>query len=187
MEVSQGLLTPLEEGVAFHVSMILDVEVHVKSVAAGTRNIDLHRVVNHQIHGHLRVDLLGVPTHFHHGVAQRSQIHHGGNTGEVLEDDTRGSERNLAALTVGRPCGDLANVRFGDEEPIVSAQRAFKENTDRVRKVSRGNTVGIEGVKRVVIATDSEGLACVEGVQCRHDSTENPAVYEENPSPLRQG
>ena len=69
LEVRKGLLAPLEEGVAFHVAVVFDVEVHVEGVTAGAGNIHLHRMVDDQIHGHLGVDLFGVAAHLHHGVA----------------------------------------------------------------------------------------------------------------------
>ena len=48
--------------------------------------------------------------------------------------------------------------------------------------MARRNAVGVEGVKGEILATDTEGLPRVEGVQCRHVLRENPPVYEENPS-----
>ena len=184
LEIGQRLLAPLEERVALHVTVVFNVEVHVKRIAVSAGNIDLNRVVNHQIHRDLRVDFLGVAAHFHHGVSKSCQVHHGRHAGEVLKDDSGRAEGDLATLAVGCPCGDLANVLLGDEEPVISTQSAFEENADGVGEVSRGNAVGIKGVKCEVIAANAEGLSCVKGVQGRHDSTEKPAVYEENPSPI---
>ena len=178
------MLPPLEEGVTLHVAVVFDVEVHVKRIAVSAGNVNLYGVVNHQIHGNLRVHFLGVSAHLHHGVAQRSQIHHGGYTGEVLKDDTGRSEGNLTALAVGRPCGDLANVILGDEEAVVASQGTLQENANGVGQMSGGDAVGVECIQREVIAANAEGLPCVKGVQGRHVLWENPAVYEANPSSL---
>ena len=61
LEVRKGLLAPLEEGVAFHVAVVFDVEVHVEGITAGAGNIHLHRMVDDQIHGHLGLTFSGSP------------------------------------------------------------------------------------------------------------------------------
>ena len=168
LEVRKGLLAPLEKGVAFHVAVVFDVEIHVEGVTAGTGNVHLHRVVDDQIHGHLGVDLLGVTAHLHHGVAKCCQIHDSGHAGEVLENDARGAERNLASLAVRRPRCDFPDVILGDEEAVVASQSALEQNADGVGQMGRRDAVGVEGVKGEILATDTKGLPCVEGVQSRH-------------------
>ena len=90
---------------------------------------------------------------------KRCQIHDSGHAGEVLENDARGAERNLASLAVRRPRCDFADVIFGDEEAVVASQGALEQNADGVGQMGRGNAVGVEGVKGEILATDTEGLA----------------------------
>ena len=146
LEIGQRLLAPLEEGVALHVSVVFDVEVHVERIAARTGNVHLHRVVDDQINRHLRVDLLGVAAHFHHGVAQRSQVNHGRHAGEILKNHAGGSEGDLPSLPVGRPRGDLSNVVLRDEETVVASQGALQQDADGIRQMRRGDAVGVKGV-----------------------------------------
>jgi len=95
LEVGQRLLAPLEERVPLHVAVVLNVEVEVEGIGMRTAHVDLHRMVDHEIHGHLRIHFFGVATHFHHGVTKGSQIHHSRHAGEVLKDDPRRTERNF--------------------------------------------------------------------------------------------
>ena len=187
LEIGQRLLTPFQEGVPFHVSVILDVQIEVKCIAVGTGNIHLHRVVNDQINGHLWIDFFRIAAHLDHGISKCRQVHDGGHAGEILKNHTGRAKGDFASLSVRRPCGNGTNVLLRDEETIVTTQRALQQNPHRIGEVRGGNTVGIQGIKREIIATDSEGASCVERVQSRHDLLQNPPVYEENPSALRLG
>ena len=164
--------------------MVFDVEVHVERIAVRTGHVHLHRMVDDQIHRNLRIHLLWIATHFHHGVAQSRQINDGRDPREVLKNHTRRAERNLASLAVRRPRRNRSDVLFGDEETVMTTQCAFEKNADGIREVTRWHTVGVKRIKRVVIAADAEGLPCVEGVQGRHGQPENSHIYEHNPSTL---
>ena len=93
-------------------------------------------MVNDEIDWHLGIDLFGVPSHFHHGVTQSSQIYNRWNTREVLKNDSGWTEGNLSALTLRRPGCDGSYVVFGDEKAIMCSQRPFEENTNRVRQMA---------------------------------------------------
>ena len=84
-EVIQGLLAPLEEGVALAVALVLLVHV-VEEGVLGAEVIDLDRVVDDEVHWNLRVDLLGIRPEAGHRAAERGQVHHRGNAREVLQD-----------------------------------------------------------------------------------------------------
>ena len=182
LEVGERLLAPLEEGVALHVSVVFDIEVHVQRIAVGSGNVHLDGVIDDQIDRNLRVDLLGVAAHFHHRIPQSGQVNHGWHAGEVLQNNARGAEGNLGALAVGRPCGNPFDVVFGDQEAVVAPKCALEENPNGVRQVAGLNAGSIQSIKRKIVATNIEGSPGLKGVQCRHESGENPPVYEENPS-----
>ena len=147
LEVCEGLLTPFEEGVALHVSVVFNVEVHVQSVATSARNVNLNRVVNHQVDGNLRVHLFWVAAHLHHGVAKGRQINHGGDASKVLQNDTRRTEGDFPPLSVGCPSSDGANVLLRDEETVIATQGTFQQNANGIREVSGWDAVGIKGVQ----------------------------------------
>ena len=176
-EVGEALLTPFEEGVALRVPVVFDVEVEVERVSVGTGDVHLHRVVDDQIHGHLRVDALGVATHLHHRVTKGRKVDHGGHAGEVLKDHPRGAEGNLASLAIGRPAGDGAHVFLADEEAVEVAQRTLEEHAHAVRKRGGVHTGSIEGVEGVVMAAEGQFAARGEGVDGRHGwATERPSI-----------
>ena len=94
-EVVETLLAPLEELVALEVTLILDFQVAFAGVREEARDVDLHRVVDHEIDGDLWVDSRGVTTELQHGVPQRGDVHQSWNTGEVLQYNAAGAEGNL--------------------------------------------------------------------------------------------
>ena len=101
-EVFQGVLAPTQEDITLLVPLIFQLGVgHERDV--GTGRIDLHGVVDDQLHRLQRVDLARVAAHRGHGVAHGGQVNHGGHAGEVLQQYTGGREADL----VGRLGGGL--------------------------------------------------------------------------------
>ena len=73
--------------------------------------VDLHRVVDHQIDRHQRVDPLGIAAEPLHRAPHGRQIDHRRHAGEVLEDDAGGLERDLDRRLPDRlPAGQIAHV-----------------------------------------------------------------------------
>ena len=68
-EIVEALLSPLEELVALHIALIFDFQIAFSRIGEKAGYIDLNRVVNDQIDGDLRIDLLWIATQRHHGVA----------------------------------------------------------------------------------------------------------------------
>ena len=176
-EVGEALLTPLQEGVALRVTVVLDVEVKVERVSVGTGHVHLNRVIDDQIHRHLRVDALGVAAHFHHRVTKGREVNHGGHASEVLKDHARRAEGNLPTLAIGGPASDGAHVFLADEEAVEVAQRTLEEHAHAVGKRGGVNTRSIEGVEGVVMAAKGQFAARGEGVDGRHGwATERPSI-----------
>ncbi len=86
-EVIEGLLAPLEELVPFNIPLELFLGVVEEGEGVGEL-VYLHGVVDHQINGDKRVDLLRVAAGAFHGGAHRGEIDHAGDAGEVLQDDS---------------------------------------------------------------------------------------------------
>jgi hypothetical protein len=108
-------------------------------------DVDLDRVIDHQIDVHQRIDLGGIAPKLDHRVAARRDVHDGRNAGEVLKDHPCRDERNLAALGLRGPGRHGGDVGVGDQKAVVVAQRRLQEDADRVRKFGeRGQTLLLE-------------------------------------------
>ena len=93
-EVLECLLAPAEELVALAVAVEFDGHVAVHRVLPA-EEVDLHRVVDHQVDGHQGVDLLRVAAEPLHGAAHGRQVDHAGHAGEVLQDHAGRLEGNF--------------------------------------------------------------------------------------------
>ena len=169
LEVGQRLLTPLQERVPFHVSMVFDVEVHVQCLAVCAVDIDLNGVIDYQIDRNLWVDLFWVTTHFDHCVTKRCKVNNGWNTGEILENDSRWTEWNFTTLTMGCPSSNVSDVAFAHEEAVVSTECPLQEDPNRVRERCSVDALFIESCECIVIAANRKRSSCIEWVQGRHD------------------
>ena len=59
-------------------------------------------MIDDEIDGDEGVDLVGVCAELVDGLAHGREIHDGGDSGEILEDDTRGHEGNLGGRLARR-------------------------------------------------------------------------------------
>ena len=100
-EVVEALLAPLEELVALEVTLVLDFQIAFARVGEEARDVDLQRVVDHEIDGDLWVDSRGVTTELQHGVPQRGDVHQSWNASEVLQYNAAGAEGDLLGGHVG--------------------------------------------------------------------------------------
>ena len=85
-EVVERLLPPAQEGVALAVAGELELDVARECPARG-KQVDLHRVVDHQLGRDQRVDAPRITTEIRHGVAHRGEIDDRGDARQVLEKD----------------------------------------------------------------------------------------------------
>src|SRR5204863_1357600 len=86
LKILECFLTPLEELVAFAIALEFLFDVHEQRTI-GAEFIDLYRVIDDQIDGDERIDLLRIPAGALHGRAHRGKIDHAGYAGEVLQND----------------------------------------------------------------------------------------------------
>ena len=131
-EVLERLLAPFQEAVALAVALVLLLDI----VGEGDRRAELvddHRVVDHQVDRHQRVDLLRVAAERHHGVAHGRQVDDGGNAGEVLHEHARRAVGDLLAgrALVGEPVAHGLDVLPGDGLAILVAQQVFEQHLHR--------------------------------------------------------
>src|SRR5204863_5848097 len=103
-KIVERVLTPFEKAVALAIAAIFELDIGLKRLAAA-KGVDDDRMIDHEIDGHERIDLLRIAAEFGHGVAHRGQIDNGGYAGEVLHEDPRRTKRYLAfgAAFIPRP------------------------------------------------------------------------------------
>ena len=98
-EVAEGLLAPFQEVVALLVAFVFELDV----AREGDRRAEFvndDRMVDDEVDGHQRVDLLRIAAERGHGVAHRGEIDHRGHAGEILHQYARWTVGDLDA----RPC-----------------------------------------------------------------------------------
>jgi hypothetical protein len=98
--------------------------------------VDLHGVVDDEVDGHERVDLLGIAAGAFHGGAHGGEVDDGGNAGEILQHHPRDLERHFDRVGFFRvPRGQAVDVFLGDFEVVGVAQAAFQEHLDGKRQL----------------------------------------------------
>ena len=171
-EVVEGALAPLEEVVALGVALVLELDV----VAVGLRRaeiVDDDRVVDDEIDGDQRVDLLRIAAEALHAVAHCGKVDDGGNAGEILHQHAGGTEADLLAglAAVGQPGGDVLDVRLVDGATVLVAQQVLQQHHHRKRQLGdAGKTVLFGFGQRVIgigLPAGGERLAAFEAIQ-RH-------------------
>ena len=129
-EVVERALTPFEEGIAFHVTLIFAVHVHLESTwVAELVNHD--RVVDDQINRVQRVDLLGVAAQGNDAVTHGSKVNNGWNTCEVLHQHAGRAVSDFAGVLAAfvRPFRECLDIVNRDRETAVfKTQKVLQDN-----------------------------------------------------------
>lgn len=168
-EVLECLLAPLQEAVALAVALVFQFDVAGKSVRRA-EFVDDDRVVDDEVDGNERVDLLRIAAERDHGITHRGEVDDGGNAGEVLHQHagrTVGDFVFSRALVV-EPGGNVLDVLLGDGTAIFVAQQVLEQNLHRVGKLGyAGETIRLslgQAVIDVVHTVDGERGATIEAV-----------------------
>jgi hypothetical protein len=134
LQVRERALPPAQEGVALAVP--LELELRVAEDRERRRElVHLHRVVDDELGGKLRVDLRRVAAEGVHRVPHRREVDDGRDAREVLVDDAPGIERDrLRGLGRGHPPRDGLDVGGGDGGSVLVAQDVLEQDPQRVRK-----------------------------------------------------
>ena len=93
-KLSKRRLTPAQERVALAVAVVLELGVQLQRVGRA-EVIHLHRVIDDELHRLQRIDLLRIATERDDAVAHRGEIDDTGHAREVLQEDSRGHERDF--------------------------------------------------------------------------------------------
>ena len=133
-EALERRLAPAQELVALLVALVLALGVDAQGVARA-EGVDLHRVVDHQLGRHQRVDLRRVAAELGHRVAHRGEVDDRGHAGEVLHDDAAGRERDLLGrLGVVVPGRERLDVLLADGDAVLGAQQVLEQDLQRERQ-----------------------------------------------------
>jgi hypothetical protein len=167
-EIGEGGLAPAQEGIALAVALVFQLDILLEG--AGTAEIiHHHRMVDDQIDGGERIDLLRVAAQGDHRLAHRRQIDHGGDAGEILHQHTRRAIGDLAVGALGlQPFGDGLDVGLGDRAPVFVAQQILQQHLQRVGqagKIAQASLLRrLQAEIIIALAPDLEGLARFETV-----------------------
>ncbi len=151
-EILECLLAPLEEAVAFAIALIFQIDIVLESQRVAEIVHD-DRMVDDEINGNERIDLFRVAAERLDAVAHRSQIHHGGNAGEVLHQHARRAIGDFSAslAAVGKPLGDIFDVRLLDGAVVLEAEQVLKQNLHGERKTGNACQAVLFGFRQAVI------------------------------------
>ena len=94
LEVAEALLSPAQERVALAVSLELELDVPREGVARAEQ-VDLNRVVDHELDRNQGIDLLRVPAEVGHRVPHRREIDDRRHAREVLQEHAGRGEGDL--------------------------------------------------------------------------------------------
>ncbi len=84
-ESFKTLLTPFEEFITLHISLVFNFQISLLGIGENTGVIHLHAVVDDQVNRNLGIDLFRISTQGHHRIAESGDIDHRGNSGEILK------------------------------------------------------------------------------------------------------
>ena len=146
--------------VALAVALVLELDVPGKRLRRAEL-IDDHGMVDDEIDGHQRIDLVGVALEVLHAVAHGREIDDGGNAGEILHQDACRAEADLflRLALVLEPFGHRRDVGLGDGAAVLVAQKVLEQHLHGIREPRNAfQAVGLGiGKRKVDVALSSGG------------------------------
>ena len=124
-------LRPAQEGVALAVARELELGVAQECVGH-TRDVGDDRVVDHKVDGNAGLDHAGVAAELDHGIAHCREVDDRGHAGEVLHQDARGHELQLACSGLSRRAraiGQRADVVGGDVGAVFASKEVLEQDS----------------------------------------------------------
>ncbi len=126
----ERLLGPTQERVALAVALELELRVPGERVG-DSGEVGDDRVIDHEIDGNARFDAARVAAEPCDGVAHGGEIGDRGHTGEVLHEDARGHELELAPsdfLGGAIAVGERADVVGGDGRAVLTTEQVLEQH-----------------------------------------------------------
>jgi hypothetical protein len=136
LEIVERLRTPAEELVALHVARIFDVDIVLERLGVAEL-VDHHAMIDDEVDGDERIDLLRVATERRHRVAHRGEIDDARHAGEILHQHARRTILDLAlGRAVGHPLDHRLQVVDRDRRAVFEAQEIFEQHLHRERQAA---------------------------------------------------
>ena len=134
LKILKGILPPTKEGITLTVSGKLQVSVQLEGVMAPER-VHLNRMVNYQLSRQEWVDLVWVSAKLLDRIPHSGEVHHCGNAGEILEQDTGGHERDFSRrFGLSVPIRQRFDIFRRDRFPILTAKQIFQQDFQGIRE-----------------------------------------------------
>ncbi len=170
-KVLEGLLAPSQQEIALAIALVLARDV-LGERAGGAEGVDLHRVIDHEVGRHERVDALRIAARACHRVAHRREVDDGGHAGEILEHHAGGHEGQLARFGRLRvPARQRQHVGGAGEGLVLMSEHVLEQDLHRDRQAIERDTAFLrERAEAVVVDAEtgsSELRARAEGIGCR--------------------
>ncbi len=146
-EILECLLTPFDELIPFAVSGEFDLHVPIDGIGR-TGNVHHHRMINDHIDGGHGIDIVGITTEIHHGIAHSRHVGYELNTGGVGHHQAGRSKCDfeldgfLSGLCQG------SDVLFRNCPAILVTQKIFEQDFQCPRQIRNGsNSSLLSGLK----------------------------------------
>ena len=123
-EVRECLLPPFEKLVALPVALEFDLGIAPERIGCG-EEIHLDGMVNHQVYGDERIDFLRVAAQPGHRGPHGSQVHHGGDTCEILHHHAGRQEWNTRTHALRSPHSNVLDVGLIDLAALCHVEQVF--------------------------------------------------------------
>jgi hypothetical protein len=128
-EIVERRRAPFEELVALDIALIFQRDVLLERLGS-PEFVDHHRVIDDEVDGHERVDLLRIAAERLHRIAHRGEIDHGRNAGEILHQHPRRPILDLAldGALILLPVDDRLDILASDRLPVLEADEIFEQH-----------------------------------------------------------
>ena len=172
-EIRERGLAPAQEGVALAVALVFQLDVLLEGAGSG-EIVDHHRMVDDEIDGRERIDLLRIAAQLDHRFAHGGEVDHRRHAGEILHQHPR---RAIGDLAVGalllEPRADRLDVLLADRAAVLVAQQVLQQHFQRVgqaREVAEPGLLGRLQAEIIVgLPAHGEGFAGFETIKRCHD------------------
>ena len=169
-EILERSLAPFEERIALLIALKFHQGIEVEGIG-GAEFVDLHGVIDDQIHRDHGIGFFRIGAKFREGVAHGGEVDHAGHAGEILKQDAGGTEVDLGGGRRGIPFRDVLDIGALDGEVVLKAQEIFEKNLDGIgnaREVEAGFLKRGEPVNLIGAAADAKLARGAEGVLTWH-------------------
>ncbi len=169
-KLSERVLSPAKERVAFLVARELELGVQLERVGLA-EVVDLHRVIDDELHRLQRVDAVGIAAEARDGVAHGREIDDTAGTPVKSCSSTRAGaneiSRGVRALDV--PARERLDVGRLDEAAVLVAQQVLEQDLQRERQPrDLRKASGLKGGQAEVLNGASASLQRLPGLEAVH-------------------